>query len=55
MKEKHPKWRGAVIDLLLIGGAVLVSVGVGLIYLPAGIVAGGVLSIVGAVLMAKGR
>lgn len=55
MKEKRSKWRGAVIDLLVIGGAALVSVGAGLIYLPAGILAAGGLSILGAVLMARGR
>ena len=37
-------------ELVLLGGAAAVSVGCGLIYLPAGLIAGGVLSIVGAVL-----
>ncbi len=37
-------------ELVLLGGAAAVSVGCGLIYLPAGLIAGGVLSIAGAVL-----
>lgn len=37
-------------DMALIAGAVIVSVGVGMIYLPAGIIAAGTLMISGAVL-----
>lgn len=37
-------------ELALLGGAVLVAVGAGLIYLPAGLITGGGLAIVGAVL-----
>lgn len=37
-------------DLVLIAGAAAVAVGAGMIYLPAGLIAGGVLAITGAVL-----
>lgn len=37
-------------ELVLLGGAAAVSVGFGMIYLPAGLITGGVLSIAGAVL-----
>ncbi len=37
-------------ELALLGGAALVAVGAGLIYLPAGLIAGGVLMGAGAVL-----
>lgn len=36
-------------DLALLGGAVAVAVGAGMIYFPAGLIAGGVLTIAGAV------
>ncbi len=42
-------------DLLLVAGAVMVSVGAALIYAPAGWLAGGALTIVGGVLAARGE
>ena len=41
-------------DLVLLGGAVAVAVGAGMIYFPAGLIAGGVLVIAGAVLSSLG-
>ncbi len=41
-------------DLVLLGGAVTVAVGAGMIYLPAGFIAGGGLAIIGAVLSSLG-
>lgn len=41
-------------DLVLLGGAVAVAVGAGMIYLPAGLIAGGGLAIAGAVLSSLG-
>lgn len=41
-------------DLVLLGGAVAVAFGAGMIYLPAGLIAGGVLAIAGAVLSSLG-
>lgn len=41
-------------DLVLLAGAVAVSVGAGMIYPPAGLIAGGVLAIAGAVLNSLG-
>ncbi len=37
-------------ELVLLAGAAAVSVGCGMIYLPAGLIAGGVLAVAGAVL-----
>ncbi len=37
-------------ELVLVGGAAVVAVGVGMIYLPAGLITGGGLAIAGAVL-----
>lgn len=54
MKEKRKKMRGTVVDVLLVGGAVLVAVGAGLYAFPLGLVIGGVLSIAGAVIIARG-
>ena len=54
MKEKRKKMRGTVVDVLLVGGAVLVAVGAGLYAIPLGFVIGGVLSIAGAVIIARG-
>ena len=54
MKEKRKKMRGTVVDVLLVGGAVLVAVGAGLYAIPLGLVIGGVLSIAGAVIIARG-
>ena len=41
-------------DLVMVAGATAVAVGCGLVYLPAGLFAGGVLAIAGAVLSALG-
>ena len=41
-------------DLVLLGGAVAVAVGAVMIYLPAGLIAGGGLAIAGAVLSSLG-
>ena len=41
-------------DLVLVAGATAVAVGAGLIYLPAGLIAGGLLAIGGAVLSILG-
>lgn len=43
-----------VADLVLVAGAVAVSVGAGLIYPPAGLITGGMLAIAGAVLSSLG-
>lgn len=42
------------IDLVLLGGAAAVAVGAGMIYFPAGLIAGGALAIAGAVLSSLG-
>lgn len=53
------RWKKAMgrmsADLVLVAGATAVAVGTGLIYLPAGLIAGGVLAMAGAVLSAMGR
>ena len=41
-------------DLVMIAGAAAVAMGCGMIYLPAGLIAGGVLAIAGAVLSGMG-
>lgn len=41
-------------DLVLVAGAVAVAVGAGLIYLPAGLITGGLLAMAGAVLSCLG-
>lgn len=41
-------------DALMIGGATAVSCGLGLVYLPAGIVVGGVFALVAGWLLARG-
>lgn len=41
-------------DVVLIAGAAAVAVGAGMIYLPAGVITGGVLAIAGVVLSALG-
>ncbi len=46
---------GLVVDGLFVAGAVLVSVGAALVWLPAGLIAGGGMCIVGAVLVERGR
>ena len=40
-------------DVLLISGAILVSIGAGLVYIPAGVIVAGLLCIVGAFKAAK--
>lgn len=52
-KENTP-WRGVAADVLLVSGGVLCAVGAGLIYLPAGLLAAGVLCLLGGWLAAKG-
>jgi len=42
-------------ELALLGGAAVVAVGVGMIYLPAGLIAGGALVMAGAVLSLWGE
>ena len=41
-------------DLVIVGGAAAIAVGVGMYSLPAGLIAGGVLAIAGAILSALG-
>lgn len=55
MKERWKRcWRGLLVDLLRIGGALAISAGVWSIYPPAGLIAGGILSLVGAWMAAPG-
>lgn len=42
-------------ELALAAGAAAVAVGTGMIYLPAGLIAGGVLAMIGAVLSIRGE
>ena len=42
-------------ELTLLGGAIAIAVGAGMIFLPAGLIAGGVLAIAGAVLSMWGE
>ncbi len=42
-------------ELTLLGGAIAIAVGAGMIFLPAGLIAGGVLAIAGAVLSIWGE
>ena len=41
MRHKNDVWRGLLADALLVCGAVLLAVGAGLVYLPAGLLTGG--------------
>ena len=50
MKNLVKGLMGHLGELVLLAGAAAVSVGCGLIYLPAGLIAGGVLTIIGSVL-----
>lgn len=50
MKKLVKGLMGHLGELTLLAGAVAVSVGCGLIYPPAGLIAGGVLAIIGSVL-----
>lgn len=54
MKKLKKALVKCVPDLILIGGAALVAVGTGMIYLPAGLIVGGVLVIAGVALSAMG-
>jgi len=55
MKHKSNKnWREIVSDALLVGGGVAVIVGVGLLHVAAGVIAGGVLAIAYGWLIARG-
>lgn len=54
MEMKLKRMRGAAVDVLMIGGALLVSVGAGMYSVPIGLITGGVLSIIGAVVVARG-
>ena len=55
MKKRLLKCVGDMLPTgLLVLGAVAVSCGIGMIYLPAGVVAAGVLSIIGGVLLIRG-
>lgn len=54
MKRLCAALRRCAADILLILGAAAVAVGAGMIYLPAGLISGGVLAIAGAVLESIG-
>lgn len=54
MDKKKNNRREVISDCLLIGGGISVSVGVGLLHIAAGIIAGGVLAILYGWLIAKG-
>ena len=54
MDTKKNNRREVISDCLLIGGGISVSVGVGLLHIAAGIIAGGVLAILYGWLIAKG-
>lgn len=47
------KLSGLICDLLAILGAALISIGTGLIYLPAGLIVGGSLCVVSAIVAAR--
>ena len=55
MKKLVNGLMGHLDELVLLTGAVAVATGVGMIYLPAGLIAGGVLAIAGAVLSMWGE
>lgn len=55
LRDRLAGWFGRwSVDILLAGGALLVSAGAGWIYPPAGLIAGGALLMVGGGLLAKG-
>ena len=54
MKKLRKAMAKYAADVVLIAGAVAVSVGTGMIYLPAGVIAAGVLMIAGVVLSSLG-
>lgn len=47
------KLNGLICDIIAVLGAVLISIGAGLIYLPAGLIVGGLLCIATAVIAAR--
>ncbi len=49
MRHKNDVWRGLLADALLVCGAVLLAVGAGLVYLPAGLLTGGGLCMLGGI------
>lgn len=50
---KMKKLNGLICDIIAVLGAVLISIGAGLIYLPAGLIVGGLLCIATAVIAAR--
>ena len=54
MKKIANSLLGHLAELVLVAGVAAVAVGVGMIYLPAGLIAGGTLAIVGAVVAMAG-
>ncbi|PKM71509.1 MAG: hypothetical protein CVU91_13380 [Firmicutes bacterium HGW-Firmicutes-16] len=52
--RKKKKSAGFILDVLLFGGWLLISAGVGIYSLPAGLIAAGALLIAGGVLMGRG-
>ena len=50
MKKRKNSLSGFLQDLPLIVGAMLISGGIGMIYLPAGVIASGILLVVGGIL-----
>lgn len=50
-------WRGLsryAADLIMVAGAAAVAIGAGMVYLPAGLIVGGMLAVAGAVLNSLG-
>lgn len=54
MKSNKPRPREIVSDCLMTVGAIAVSIGIGLIHIASGIIAGGVLAVLYGWLIAKG-
>lgn len=54
MKQLVKYLAGHLAELVLLTGAVLVSVGAGMVYLPAGLIVGGGLAVAGAVMSLLG-
>lgn len=50
MKKKKNSPSGCFSDLLMIIGAATLSLGIGMIYVPAGVIAGGILLVLGGAL-----
>lgn len=55
MKQLVNNLAAHLAELALVGGAVVVAVGAGMIYLPAGLIVGGGLAVAGAVLSIMGE